>query len=225
MDTVTRFLAIQSSYSDVECAFFHNNVLIDTCRIDKVGASSLLVPMVAELLQRYACTLTDLDFIAVNIGPAPFTTLRVVIATANGLQYAYPVPLVGVTAFDGWFHQLPLANDAAIVMNAFNDELYYAVRRAHQSHYSSGYAKVAEVAQRLVDTGSSALQVVGNAVALHESYFKACLGDRMIVDTNNRSMCEVTSIGLVGLQQWQEGSGSREPLVPLYLKPSFSHSR
>jgi tRNA threonylcarbamoyladenosine biosynthesis protein TsaB len=59
-------------------------------------ASKLLV-LIAELLERGRVSWTDLDRIAVGVGPGTFTGLRIGIATARGLARARAIPLVGVS--------------------------------------------------------------------------------------------------------------------------------
>lgn len=59
-------------------------------------AGKLLV-LIAELLERGRVGWTELDRIAVGVGPGTFTGLRIGIATARGLARARDIPLVGVS--------------------------------------------------------------------------------------------------------------------------------
>ena len=62
--------------------------------------TSCLLPLVAELLERSGTSFTQLERIAVGIGPGTFTGLRIGIATARALGQALRVPLVGVSTLE-----------------------------------------------------------------------------------------------------------------------------
>jgi tRNA threonylcarbamoyladenosine biosynthesis protein TsaB len=55
------------------------------------------MPLIAALLERGETTWTDLDRIAVGLGPGTFTGLRIAIATARALGQARAIPLVGIS--------------------------------------------------------------------------------------------------------------------------------
>src|SRR5471030_2525471 len=94
------YLSIQNTYTHVEMALFQDGQLINWVSEDKLRASKHFILLIAGLLQEHQIKFSDLSFVAVNQGPGPFTTLRVVIASVNGLSYATKIPLVGIDALD-----------------------------------------------------------------------------------------------------------------------------
>jgi tRNA threonylcarbamoyladenosine biosynthesis protein TsaB len=56
-----------------------------------------LMPLIAELLDRSRTAWTEIDRIAVGLGPGTFTGLRIATATARALGQARGIPLVGVS--------------------------------------------------------------------------------------------------------------------------------
>jgi len=64
------------------------------------GHAEVLVPLIAEVMERAGTSFDDLDRIAVTTGPGTFTGVRIGIATARGLALASGLPLVGITTLE-----------------------------------------------------------------------------------------------------------------------------
>src|SRR6516225_8628697 len=63
-------------------------------------ASSLMIPRLQELFEESSLQLSDVSYLASTVGPGPFTTLRTVIATMNGLGFATRIPLIELNALE-----------------------------------------------------------------------------------------------------------------------------
>ena len=92
IDTSTKYLSVAitdggklSGVYSQECAQMH---------------AARLVPVVKKLLQKAKMRLSDLDALAVSIGPGSFTGLRIGVSTAKGLVIADKIPVVPVPTMD-----------------------------------------------------------------------------------------------------------------------------
>jgi tRNA threonylcarbamoyladenosine biosynthesis protein TsaB len=94
-DTATRATAaaLWDSERDEDAAEARD----DPERGERPRHAAQLLPAVVELLEREALEWSDIDRIAVGIGPGTFTGLRIGIATAKALSRAREIPLVGVS--------------------------------------------------------------------------------------------------------------------------------
>ena len=75
----------------VEPAFRHQPVA--------AGASQLLLPWIEEMLQASKLAMTDLDAIAIGIGPGAFAGVRLGVAAVQGLALAANLPVIPITSF------------------------------------------------------------------------------------------------------------------------------
>jgi tRNA threonylcarbamoyladenosine biosynthesis protein TsaB len=78
------------------------------------GQSAALAPMVQDVLSEAGVAATELDGVAVTIGPGSFTGIRAALSLAHGLALALEKPLVGVTVAEALAEALPPAGARAV---------------------------------------------------------------------------------------------------------------
>ncbi len=71
--------------------------------------SEKLLPSIDWLLKELSIDKTELEGIAVSLGPGSFTSLRIGLAAAKGLSYALGIPIAGVCTLELMANNLPLA--------------------------------------------------------------------------------------------------------------------
>ncbi|MBN1882085.1 MAG: tRNA (adenosine(37)-N6)-threonylcarbamoyltransferase complex dimerization subunit type 1 TsaB [Deltaproteobacteria bacterium] len=62
--------------------------------------SETLLSAIIEALREARLAFSDLDLLAVGLGPGSFTALRVGVSTMKALSYAHDVPLIGISTLD-----------------------------------------------------------------------------------------------------------------------------
>jgi tRNA threonylcarbamoyl adenosine modification protein YeaZ len=120
-------IVAQSTYTNIDVGLHNGTQLIRTAAIEKKDACAQLVPTLDALLHTEGITLGDATQIIVNLGPAPFSSLRTVITTMNGISFAAGIPLVGVSVFDALNYEYNSENvrELLIVLRAYSKEYYY----------------------------------------------------------------------------------------------------
>jgi tRNA threonylcarbamoyladenosine biosynthesis protein TsaB len=94
-------LAIDTSTRSVGVALYDGvQVLSEMVWFSNNYHTVELAPVVSQVLDRAGQDASDLDGIAVAIGPGSFTGLRVGLAVAKGMCLATHVPLVGIPSLD-----------------------------------------------------------------------------------------------------------------------------
>ena len=188
--------------------------------IAKTEASKQLIPVLAALLQKKDQSFTDLSLCAVSRGPGPFTTLRTVIATMNGLSYATGISLVGVNALEVLITQYDVTNTKQVIalLNAFGGDVYFGMRLAGGTQTTMGAGPSSHVFTIIDDVCSDGVvHVVGNAAAAHEQALYARYGDRVRVEQAVRHGT-LAGIARHGADAWAAGERGVTHLKPVYLK-------
>jgi tRNA A37 threonylcarbamoyladenosine modification protein TsaB len=122
-------LAIQSTYVGIEIALYNTDFMhfLGHALVPKNETSTVL-STIDTLLINHKLTINKIGYCLVNRGPAPFTTLRTVIATANGLKAALQIPLIGMSGLDLLSSEYDMTKRKAIILlNAFANDFYFYI--------------------------------------------------------------------------------------------------
>lgn len=171
---------------------------------DARGHAERLAPMLAPLLAA-----GPIDAIAVGIGPAPFTGLRVGIVTARALSAALDVPLVGVCVLDVLARQACDAGAAQVtaVTDARRREVFVG---AYRPAGADDVERLGELAVAVpTDVPVSGATLVGS-------------GTRLYPDVLPGTDPEIDLGVMVRLaaHRW----GTAQPTEPLYLRRPDIHA-
>ncbi|MBA4130557.1 MAG: tRNA (adenosine(37)-N6)-threonylcarbamoyltransferase complex dimerization subunit type 1 TsaB [Hyphomicrobium sp.] len=101
------------------------------------GHAERLLPLIADLLAQSGLAITDIDRIAVTVGPGSFTGTRIAIAAARALKLARDIPVITFTSLEA----ITLSPEIA---PAPNDDLIVAI----DAHRGEAYAQVFDAATR-----------------------------------------------------------------------------
>ncbi len=91
--------------------------------------AEVLAPAIESLLEKADISGTELNGIAVGVGPGPFTGLRVGLATARTLAFVWGVPLHGVMSLDAIALDAVAAGvntEFVVAIDARRKEVYWA---------------------------------------------------------------------------------------------------
>ncbi len=212
------YLTIQNNYDEVQLALMSGTTRAHSDSITKTKASKELIIRINNLLMSAKIKLCDLSFIAANYGPGPFTTLRVVITTVNGLAYAKQIPLIGVNALKAaaceW--RDPKYPTTAILFNAFGNDVYTLVEHNDTQLFYGVYP--IKILLEKLKTVPGTIRFLGNGTALHQKLISEYLSEKAYIPENNPTYCSLSQIALMGLAEWKSVTQGEHQLVPLYLK-------
>ena len=219
------FLVIHGGYVSVTAALVDDTNIMTEQTVSKQAASKELIPIISECLQKISVPLADCTGIIVHQGPGPFTTLRTVLATANGLAYARGLPLIGVDGLDAFLEQeIPICTTPylCIVLNAFCNDVYYAFYNSTTGETLKGCQsihKTIEYLTHLIHNHPEAQKVVtcvGNGTLLHRELLETC-GSRLYIPEIVPEIASLAAIVSQGQSAYKKQKFSKQ-LFPLYMK-------
>ncbi len=136
----------------------HNDHITYNYNKNQVHSEKLII-MVDSVLKETKLKLTDLEAIAVSIGPGSFTGLRIGLSAAKGLALGAELPLIAVNEFDAMAVQVNSYLKPGILFNfavkVNSDEVYFAKYKREEEFFKQISAieviKLKEVADRISD--------------------------------------------------------------------------
>ncbi|MFH0898679.1 MAG: tRNA (adenosine(37)-N6)-threonylcarbamoyltransferase complex dimerization subunit type 1 TsaB [bacterium] len=224
------FIGIQGSYSQLELALFEEQRCIQTFASQDTKASSHIIPYLDTLLKNHSRTLSDLSFIAVDKGPGAFTSLRVVIATVNGIAFARKIPLIGIDGLDALYEQTKTKIDSfgfkqkpdviACLLNAYNDDVYFLIKSSDKTIKA---CKKVDVFLEELSSNFSGKDILftGNAVQLHIQKIQEVFGAHALIPASVDLVASAVQIGTMGYREWQQNKDYAFEITPNYIKTQY----
>lgn len=218
---MTQFITIQNTYTHIEIGLYEKDQRKTYKQCTNKAASKELVPLIIELLDAAQEHLNDCAFIAVNQGPGPFTTLRVVLATVNGISIASRIPLIGIDGLHAFLdeNKTPEFPVTIALLNAFNQEIYYGIQD-HDKPYSTGYANINQFLQTITDKFySTNIRFIGNGTQIYRTKIEHYLGTHALFPESIPLGVSLDALAAHALHQWDTHTTPMpHQLLPLYLK-------
>ena len=179
--------------------------------------SSLLLPMVDELLCETGLTLRQLDGIGYGAGPGSFTGLRIACAVTQGLAFGADLPVVGVSTLQSIAEQTG-ADQVLTVLDARMAEVYWAAYRRD----GTGWHAVSEPQLALPE--SVVVPVAGDWVGAGNGF--AALGEALrprlvsqLARIDDTLMPDAAAMAPLAVAAFARGEGTDAALAaPIYLR-------
>lgn len=219
-------LILQTDYHTVISALISENKILETKIDSKVTASSHLIISLSTLLNNHALSWENLDYIGVNQGPGPFTTLRVIISTVNGLAFAQNIPLVGIDGLELFLLEThPITTPVTttnhitvVVLNAFAQDVYFGIKQDTKI-ISMGWDNIDNFLTKLQNVyPEEQITFVGNGTELFKEKIMVLFTHRACFLSPLPQFASLQALANRAYTQWQEQTNIQKLLEPLYLK-------
>jgi tRNA threonylcarbamoyladenosine biosynthesis protein TsaB len=195
--------------------------------------SRRLMVIIKWSMQRLGADWSDLDLIAVSLGPGSFTGLRIGLATAKGLAFALGLPLIGVPTLDALAsHVVACKGDLVCpVLDARKSQVYtalYQIRNSGELEKISQYKAIfpEELADFVPPYGQRVL-LLGGGLLLYQDIFVNGLGNRAVIVPSHIAHVRAASVGIMAELRWQKDKRSDDfkTLKPIYVRLSEAEAK
>ena len=189
----------------------------------KATHSKRLLAGIGHIIREAQFDWTDIDAIAVSLGPGSFTGLRIGLTTAKGLVMASGVKLIGVRSLDGLAAQLLTGGQLICpVIDARKKEVYSAFYRRATNGIIKKVSQTVSITPETLATGiKEPVVLLGDGSQLYKEVFAEILGDLVTFASPEIFYPRAAAIGLLALRKWHE-KDFLNPIsaAPIYVRPS-----
>ncbi|MGC8595862.1 MAG: tRNA (adenosine(37)-N6)-threonylcarbamoyltransferase complex dimerization subunit type 1 TsaB [Candidatus Kryptoniota bacterium] len=213
-----RILSIETATKICSAAIVENgHALADFTVVSKNVHVERLMPMIISIFENSHLKFSDIDAIAVSIGPGSFTGLRIGLSTAKGIAYALDKKIVAVPTLDAIAYRLRASWEGKkifVVLHARTNEFYLG-------EYQLKGEKLVRIDEYKVASTSEILSLLtGDEVLTGEGaelLLKSGVTSKLAPEELRSA--SALSVGLIGEEKFMQGEFAEiESVVPLYLK-------
>lgn len=128
-----KILALETSAKAVSAAISQDGKILCAGYQDTgLTHSRTLMPIVENLFQNTGMTLSDVDAVAVAVGPGSFTGIRIGVSAAKGLAFGAEKPAIGVSTLSAMARGVSAFEGLIIcAMDARRNQIYNALFTSH----------------------------------------------------------------------------------------------
>lgn len=184
-----------------------------------------LAPAITEILRRAKLEASDLEAVAVALGPGSFTGLRIGLALAKGMSLAGHLPLIGIPTLDALAAAQPAVDlPMAATLRAGRGRLAVGWYRCQSGKWRSTDELEVLTAEALGNSIRKPSIVVGELTEAERLYFKRNF-KMIILVSPAQSLRRPSYLAELAWRRWQ-ASEVDDPatLSPFYLQQNESIS-
>ena len=215
-------LAVDTSGPVAGVAIWKNGAIaFDEAVVNKLTHSANLLPMIDEALQRTGMSLSDMNRLAVVVGPGSFTGVRIGVSTVKGLSHGCGVPCVAVDALEAMAAGIPYFNGVLCpIQDARAGQVYGAAFLPGDPPHRllpDAPLKLEAFVEHIAPLGER-FCFLGDGMPVHRERLQALLGERAVFAPANACYLRPASVAmLAACPEAQELDYLS--LMPLYLRP------
>lgn len=203
-------LAIDTAGSACSVAIGRGSTVIAAHRREmRHGHAETLMPMVDAAMGEAGLSPSELDAVAVSLGPGGFTGIRVGLAAAHGIALASGARLIGITSFAAVAAAARPTDTLLVALDSRRADLYVQLFDRTEKAFGEPLALLPDRLAEWVPSGP--LSIAGDAAAAAA----AALAGRSDIAVLSDTAPDACGVLAAALAQDNDSSRAR----PLYLRP------
>ncbi|MBR5472735.1 MAG: tRNA (adenosine(37)-N6)-threonylcarbamoyltransferase complex dimerization subunit type 1 TsaB [Clostridia bacterium] len=219
-----KILSVECSASPASCAIIDNGIIKASSFVNaKLTHSQTLMQMIINTLDNSATKLSDIDNIAIAVGPGSFTGLRIGISAVKGLAAPTGTPCIPVSTLDGMAYNFT-DRDCVVcaVMDARCNQFYNAlfdIKDGNITRLCDDRALIGNELKEEVEKLSPDKQIIICGDGADLFYKSVSELKNIIVAPENLKFQNAVGIGMFTYKNYENVSTvSPNELLPVYLR-------
>lgn len=193
---------------------FDGKIVAETIRESPQSFSETLLPQVEEVI-KFSGAFEKLDAVTVSIGPGSFTGLRIALATAKALAYAWGMKIIGVPTLQALAYNFPSAK----VLPLIDAQKNRAYCQLFEKFSALSELEVKPIDEAVTEAGRLDGEIFLCGDVLHK--IKVSLPPNVKVAPPNLRMPRASGVALCGADLLAAGKVDNVMnLEPLYIRRS-----
>jgi tRNA threonylcarbamoyladenosine biosynthesis protein TsaB len=218
-------LALEAATSHQSIAIFKDQELLGYLETDSSRSlTTQIIPTIHQLLGLASLNVTDIEGLAVSIGPGTFTGLRVGLATMTAFRLALGIPLVGVSTLEGLAWNLPGSGLPILSTVAIREEMvYWGIFRWQENQV---VAMKTDQIGKLTDvcTGLSEPTIVLGDGWIRNQECLMSHNDSVVEGPSDAIWPSAKGIGRAGRVLLEKGHILPKGCTPRYIQPTYAET-
>jgi tRNA threonylcarbamoyl adenosine modification protein YeaZ len=210
---MTYSLALQYPYETVQVSLCRDGKILQTITEHKFNAIRSTIPNIQALLQTHNLTLKNISFIAVNVGPGPYNTLRALLTMANGLHFAAQIPLISVSALKLLQDEFE-AENSLVILHAFADHVFCRMKLGNDVQE---FACNVKTLIEKINQQPHQLLVLGNGAIKYEKFLMEHTNKQLIFPDPIPAFNDIATLASAGFEKWQKKEAQQSYVKPIYF--------
>lgn len=191
-------LAFETSHSEASVALCIENEVFEKRIVSQKKHEETVMPAVVALLDEHSISVSDLDLVAVDVGPGSFTGIRIGICHANAIADAVNIPCIGVCALEAMIYGVSYESAIGAMIEAGNDNCYGALfDNSHKYIMGPEATSIHDFLERISDMSCNSI----------------------LKDTDG-FLPSAGAISMLAKEKYSEIGYINTRALPLYLRPS-----
>jgi tRNA threonylcarbamoyladenosine biosynthesis protein TsaB len=198
----------------------------------KSNHAEIILPLIDSVLQRAGTGLSDVEGLAVSIGPGSFTGVRIGLSTVKGLAYGADVPAVGISTLQAIAARVVgFQGIVCPMLDARNREVYAAVFRKQGNQLErlteDGLMPILSFLQELRGLENTAPYLfIGDGVDACRPVIQQAADLHICIADEDAMPTVAASVALLSERQFvNHREAQLDDLVPVYLRRPECESR
>lgn len=216
-------LVAVSGYTESTVAVCHNRTILSSRTILNQQLSGTVLIAIDTVMKEAGLTFDRLSHISVAQGPSPYTSLRVILTTINGIATSANLPIIGVDSLEGimldWYQ--PNHFGTAVILNAFGKHVYYIAEYHDKERPVQKGWHYPEYLFSLMQGRSpeNPIALVGNGIDKLCTVYPPEESPSILIIDKTVDQPSISAIAELAIRKMHKGIQGTNYILPNYVKP------